>query len=56
MRVIAFQGQVGLGRGVFSFLAFMCLALRAFAHWFVAALLGGAVMGGRGVVGSISRF
>ena len=29
----------------------MCLALRAFAHWFVAALLGGAVMGGRGVMG-----
>ena len=42
---------------VFSFFwAFMCLALRAFAHWFVAALLGGAVMGGRGVIAIISRF
>ena len=33
----------------------MCLDLRAVAHWFVAALLGGAEMGGCGVRGSISR-
>ena len=33
----------------------MCLDLRAVAHWFVAAVLGGAVMGGRGVRGIISR-
>ena len=33
----------------------MCLDLRAVTHWFVAALLGGAEMGGSGVMGSISR-
>ena len=46
--------QVDLGRSRswgFLFLAVMCLDLRAFAHWFGAALVGGAVMGGRGVMG-----
>ena len=37
------------------FLAFVWLGLRAFAHRLVAALLGGPVMGGRFVGGSISR-
>ena len=47
--------QVDPGRGVFFFLAFVWLGLRAVGHWFVAALLVGPVMGGRFVKGSISR-
>ena len=36
---------------VFFFLAFVWLGLGVDAHWFVVALLGGAVMGGCGVIG-----
>ena len=37
------------------FLAFVWLGLRAVGHWFVVAVLGGSVMGGRFVGGIISR-
>ena len=37
------------------FLAFVWLGLGVDGHWFVVAVLGGAVMGGRGVMGIISR-
>ena len=41
--------------GFSFFLAFVWLGLGVDGHWFVVAVLGGAVMGGCGDRGSISR-